>query len=58
MNRSINSIRELMILIQDNAFTRGPVTLSSGIQSDYYFDTKRVSLTGFGSHCIGMAFMI
>ena len=42
-------------LIRDLAFTRGAVTLSSGIKSDYYFDIKRVTLNQTGAYNTGHA---
>jgi len=41
--------RELRSLLADRAVVRGRITLSSGIESEYYFDCRRVTLNARGA---------
>jgi orotate phosphoribosyltransferase len=50
MARSVDSLRSLLA---DRAVIRGRVTLSSGAVSEYYFDCKRVMLSGDGALLVG-----
>ncbi len=40
----------LLELLKEKSFQKGKRTLSSGKQSDYYLDVKRVTLTGEGAY--------
>ena len=47
----MNQIRQLLLeLLREKAFQRGKRTLSSGKESDYYLDAKRVTLTSEGAY--------
>jgi orotate phosphoribosyltransferase len=55
---SIQSAREqLLQLIRELAVVRGRVTLSSGRESDYYVDLRRVSLHGVAAPLIGQVLL-
>lgn len=45
----------LKALLSDLAVVRGRITLSSGAESDYYFDCKRVMLSAQGAPLVGEA---
>jgi orotate phosphoribosyltransferase len=45
----------LRSLIADKAIVRGPITLSSGAVSAYYFDCRRLTLDADGSAAVGEA---
>jgi len=44
---------ELFQLLKTQAFFRERITLSSGKQSDYYFDARRVTLSAKGAYLCG-----
>ena len=44
---------KLLSLIQDRAFVRGEVTLSSGRKSDFYVDGKMIEMSPEGAYLIG-----
>ena len=44
---------ELLRLIKDEAVVRGRVTLSSGHETDYYLDLRRVTLSGRAAPLVG-----
>ncbi|RKS06907.1 orotate phosphoribosyltransferase [Nocardiopsis sp. Huas11] len=44
---------ELLRQINDKAVVRGKVTLSSGIEADYYVDLRRVTLDGEAAPLVG-----
>jgi orotate phosphoribosyltransferase len=45
----------LRSLLANRAVVRGRITLSSGIESEYYFDCKRVTLSSDGAPLVGEA---
>jgi orotate phosphoribosyltransferase len=45
----------LKSMLVDRALILGPITLSSGVQSNHYFDCKRVTLTSDGAELVGEA---
>jgi orotate phosphoribosyltransferase len=47
----------LRSLLADRAIVRGRITLSSGVESDYYFDCKRVMLSSEGAPLVGEVFL-
>jgi orotate phosphoribosyltransferase len=47
----------LRSLLADRAVIRGRITLSSGTESEYYFDCKRVMLSSDGAPLVGEAFL-
>ena len=53
------AIERLRELLQEFALTRrtGPVELSNGSRSRFYFDCKRVTLTPEGAHLVGKVFL-
>jgi orotate phosphoribosyltransferase len=44
---------ELLKLIKDRAVVHGTVTLSSGLQADYYIDLRRITLHRVGAPLVG-----
>lgn len=50
MARAVDSLKSLLA---DRAVIRGPITLSSGAKSEYYFDCKRVMLSSEGAPLVG-----
>lgn len=46
---------ELRSLLADRAVVRGRITLSSGIESEYYFDCRRVTLSARGAPLVADA---
>ncbi|MHC4618537.1 MAG: orotate phosphoribosyltransferase [Planctomycetota bacterium] len=44
---------QLLALLLQNAYKKGTFTLSSGRQSDFYIDVKKVALSGLGHPLIG-----
>ncbi|MGB3828402.1 MAG: orotate phosphoribosyltransferase [Ornithinimicrobium sp.] len=50
----MSTLREqLLSIIREQAIVRGPVTLSSGAQADYYVDLRRVTLDGVAAPLVG-----
>jgi orotate phosphoribosyltransferase len=49
------TFKALRRLLADRAVIRGRITLSSGIESEYYFDCKRVTLNSEGAPLVGEA---
>ena len=47
------TIESLRSLLASRAVIRGRITLSSGTESDYYFDCKRVTLSSEGAPLVG-----
>ncbi|MEI2776266.1 MAG: orotate phosphoribosyltransferase [Tetrasphaera sp.] len=43
----------LLTLIKDRAIVRGRVTLSSGLEADYYVDLRRITLDGQAAPLVG-----
>lgn len=48
---------ELLRQIKDKAVVHGKVTLSSGIESDYYVDLRRVTLDGQAAPLVGQVML-
>ncbi|MFF2849563.1 orotate phosphoribosyltransferase [Streptomyces sp. NPDC058001] len=48
---------ELLRQIKDKAVVRGAVTLSSGLQADYYIDLRRVTLDGVAAPLVGQVML-
>lgn len=46
-------MNDLIKLLEENAVTKGSVTLASGIESNFYIDCKKVLLTKYGSSKVG-----
>src|ERR1700750_1403826 len=44
---------ELLDLIKDLAVVHGKVTLSSGLEADYYIDLRRITLHGTAAPLVG-----
>lgn len=49
----VNAREQLRRHIEDKAIVRGRVTLSSGIEADYYVDLRRVTLSGEAAPLVG-----
>lgn len=52
-----NTKEALRSLLAERAVIRGRITLSSGAISEYYFDCKRVMLSGDGAPLVGEVFL-
>lgn len=57
MTAAPSTIDALRSLLAERAVVRGRITLSSGAVSEYYFDCKRVMLSGDGAPLVGDAFV-
>lgn len=49
------TLETLRLLLADRAVIRGHVTLTSGAESEYYFDCKKVTLSAEGAPLVGAA---
>lgn len=49
----MSSREDLLRQINDRAVVRGQVTLSSGHETDYYVDLRRITLSGSGAPLVG-----
>lgn len=52
-----NQREELRGLLEQRSLLRGPIQLSTGQQSNFYFDCKRVTLSARGAKLVGDAFL-
>jgi orotate phosphoribosyltransferase len=48
---------ELLQQIKDKAVVHGKVTLSSGLEADYYIDLRRITLDGVASPLVGQVML-
>ncbi|MER7183192.1 orotate phosphoribosyltransferase, partial [Streptomyces hyaluromycini] len=48
---------ELLQQIKDKAVVHGRVTLSSGLEADYYIDLRRVTLDGTAAPLVGQVLL-
>jgi orotate phosphoribosyltransferase len=49
----VSDREDLLALINKKAVVRGPVTLSSGREADYYIDLRRITLDGEAAPIVG-----
>jgi orotate phosphoribosyltransferase len=53
----VNDRGRLLELLTEKAFERRKVKLSSGKESDFYIDCKKVTLTAEGHYLVGRTFL-